>query len=145
MFGPLPAFSAYYAAHWRNAVHQEYVAGHNSSMTNHCVAAENGAVGVNDDIIFDGRMALDMFDGPAVFVERKAFGSEGYALVELDVVADVAGFADDYTGSVVDKESVSMVAPGWMSIPVSEWVYSLIMRGISGTLSLYSSWQCGER
>ena len=38
------------------------------------------------------------------------------------------------------KKSLPMVAPGWMSMPVREWAISEMMRGISGTLRLYSSW-----
>ncbi len=35
----------------------------------------------------------------------KRQGAEGHALVELDVGADVAGFADDDAGAVVDEEA----------------------------------------
>ena len=69
-------------------------------------------------------------------------GAEGDALVEFDAVADDDGLADDDAGAVVDevKEAGPMVAPGWMSMPVRVWAYSVMMRGMRGTLFLWSSW-----
>src|SRR3712207_6897080 len=49
-------------------------------------------------------MAWDAFDRLPVGIERKAFGSERNALIELDMIADDAGCPDNDTGSVVDGE-----------------------------------------
>ena len=38
------------------------------------------------------------------------------------------------------KNDSPIVAPGWISIPVSLWDHSAIMRGIKGTFSRYNSW-----
>ena len=65
---------------------------------------------------------------------------ERHALVELDVAADVAGLADDDAGAVVDEEAGPDAGAGWMSMPVLEWAYSVIIRGMSGTPSSSSSW-----
>ena len=53
-----------------------------------------------------------MLDRSAVFIKRKAFRAESHALVEFDVVADVAGFANDNAGAVVDKESFADAGAG---------------------------------
>ena len=38
------------------------------------------------------------------------------------------------------KKYSSMLAPGWMSMPVRLWAYSVMIRGISGSLPRCSSW-----
>ena len=38
------------------------------------------------------------------------------------------------------KKLLPMVAPGLMSIPVTVWAYSLMIRGMSGMPAAYSSW-----
>lgn len=66
--------------------------------------SQYGGLGVDDYVVFQVRVAFDSFDGVAVFIQRKAFCSQRYALVELDVGADNARFADDDARPVVDKE-----------------------------------------
>ena len=66
--------------------------------------AQNGGFGVNNDVIFNVRVPLYAFDGIALFIQRKAFGPQRYALVELYMFADYTGFSNDYTRAVVYKK-----------------------------------------
>src|SRR5260370_36152177 len=50
-------------------------------------------------------MAFLAADDVAGGVAREGQGAERYALIELDVSADVAGLADDDAGAVVDEEA----------------------------------------
>lgn len=67
-------------------------------------APEDGRAGVDNDVVFDNGVAGDAFNEDAFFVFGEAFCTEGNALIEADVVSDDAGFTDDGTGTVVDKE-----------------------------------------
>ena len=67
-------------------------------------ASENGGVGIDDDIVFEDRVARNALDRVAVLVEWEALGTEGDTLVELHVVADDAGGSDDHTRAMVDGE-----------------------------------------
>ena len=44
-------------------------------------APQDSGIGIHDDIIFQYGVAGNAFDGFAVFVQREAFGSEGYTLI----------------------------------------------------------------
>ena len=67
-------------------------------------ATEDGGIGVDDDIIFEDRVARDSLDRIAVLIERETLGSEGYTLVEFHIVADDAGSSNHHTRTVVDGE-----------------------------------------
>lgn len=67
-------------------------------------AAEDGAVAVYDDVVFEDRVAVDALDGVALLVKGEALGTEGDALVELHVVAEDAGGTDYHACAVVDGE-----------------------------------------
>ena len=67
-------------------------------------AAEDGAVAIYDDVVFENGVAIDAFDGASLLVEGEALGTEGDALVELHVVAQDAGGTDDDTRTVVNGE-----------------------------------------
>ena len=47
------------------------------------------------------RMALDALDGVAVFILGEALRAQGHALIELYIVADDAGFANDHALSLI--------------------------------------------
>ena len=51
-------------------------------------------------------MSRDAFDRMPVFVERETFRSERDSLINPDIAADLAGFADYNSGSVVGEEMV---------------------------------------
>src|SRR5437016_3432463 len=57
------------------------------------VAAQDGGVGVNDDLVLEGRVTLHAADDIAGGVAREGESAQGHALVKLHVGPDVAGFA----------------------------------------------------
>ena len=81
-------------------------------MADHGLAAEDGGVGVDHDLVLNRGMALDVAEDLTVLVARESEGSERHALVNLNTVADVGGFADDHARSVVDEESPADVRAG---------------------------------
>ena len=65
-----------------------------------------------------------------VFVRRQFLSCQTDSLEDTDVVPDNTGLTDNGSCPVVNREIVSDLRPGWISIPVSEWAISVIMRGI---------------
>lgn len=61
------------------------------------------------------------------------------ALVDLHVVADRGGLADDDAGCMVDEEVLADRRAGVDVDAVRPWAYSDMMRGMSGTSCTYSS------
>ncbi len=53
-------------------------------------AAENRRIRVDHDMVFDRRMALGAADEVAVAIGGKAQRAKGHALINLDVVSDLA-------------------------------------------------------
>lgn len=102
-------------------------------------ATEDGGIGVDDDIIFEDRVARDSLDRIAVLIERETLGSEGYTLVEFHIVADDAGSSNYHTRTVVDGEVLADGSLRVVSIPVSECASSVIILGMSGTPSSCST------
>lgn len=66
--------------------------------------AQDGAIAVYDDIVFEDRMAVDTLDGVTLCIKRETLGSEGNALVEFHMVAKDTGGTDDDTCTMVDGE-----------------------------------------
>src|SRR4051812_44031869 len=58
-------------------------------MANDRVAAEDRGVGVDDDLVFECRVALHAADDVARGVARKAESTERHTLVKLHIAADV--------------------------------------------------------
>jgi len=65
----------------RHAFDQENIPPDDGVVSEDGLAAEHGGIGVDDDVVFNRRMALNVFDGIAVFVEWEAFRPEGDALI----------------------------------------------------------------
>ncbi len=103
-----------------DAAGDEYVGSDHRAFTNNRFTAKDGSTGVNRDIILNGGVAL-LAAQALTAAGRKC--ADGHALIHFHVFADDRGLADD-------------VAPGWISMPVLLWAYSVMMRGISGTFSL---------
>ena len=80
-----------------------YVTTDDSVVTN-SNAAEDGAVAVYDNIVFEDGMAIDALNGASLLVEGEALGTEGDALIELHMATQDTGGANDDTGAVVDGE-----------------------------------------
>ncbi len=59
-------------------------------------AAQDGGVGIDDDVVLQDRVARDSLDRVAVLVQWETLGPQRYALIEFHIVADDAGGADDH-------------------------------------------------
>ena len=94
---------------------QPDVAADDCVRTDARVAAEDGGVGVNGDVVLDIGVAFHAFDRVAVVIHLEGFGTEGHALVNFDVIADGAGFADNYAGGVID-EKMSADEGAWVNV-----------------------------
>ena len=84
---------------------QEHVATDHTGRADAGLAAEHSGVRVNDDVIFDRRVAL--------LVRELLFDAErpqGYALIDLHAIADPRGLADDDARRVVDEKRTAEVS-----------------------------------
>ena len=66
-------------------------------------ATKDGGIGIDGDIVFDNRVARYV-EHVAVLVVLEALGTQGDTLIDGDVFANDAGFANDDTRAVVDGE-----------------------------------------
>src|SRR6185436_16383377 len=80
------------------------VASHDGALPDHRVATQDGGVGVDRDVVLDGRVALVTLRlvGAAAVPDRER--AQGHALIHADAVADVAGLADDDARAVIYEE-----------------------------------------
>ena len=78
-------------------------------------ASQQCGVGVYDDVVFNDRVTRNALDGVALLVERETLGSERHALIELHVVSDDAGLADDHARSMVDGEMAAYCG-AWVDV-----------------------------
>ena len=85
------------------------------------VAAEDGGVSVNSDMVLDVGVAFNAFDRVTVVIHLERFGAEGDALVDFDVIAYGAGFADYNAGGVID-EKMSADAGAWVNVGAGAFV-----------------------
>ena len=93
------------------------------------------AFAVYDDLVFNGRVAL--LAGSAL---DNAESTQRHTLVELHLVTDHGGLADDYPGAVIYAEgSPDLAAPGWMSMPVRACATSASNLGTRGTARVWST------
>ena len=107
-----------------DAAGDEYVGSNHGTFTDDGFAAEDGGAGINRDIILNRGMT---FSAAQALTAAGRKCADGHALIHFHVFADDRGLADEY---------LPIVAPGWISMPVLLWAYSVMMRGISGTFSL---------
>src|SRR5262249_54307120 len=87
-----------------DALCQPNVGADHRVMADHGVAAQDGGVGVNHHFIFQGGMAFHAADDVAGSITREAQSAQSDALIQLHVLADVAGLANDDAGAVIDEE-----------------------------------------
>lgn len=67
-----------------------------------CLSSENRGVGIDGDVILDGRMALNRLKPPSL---GQGQGAKGHPLVKPDIVSDDAGLSDDDSCPMVDEEA----------------------------------------
>ena len=85
----------------RNGERHEGRARDDGALADDRLAAEDRRVGVDRHVVLDRGMALDARQALAAARGQRA---ERHALVELDMVADLGGLADDDAGAVIDEE-----------------------------------------
>ena len=73
--------------------------------------AQDGGAGIDDHPVPDVRVPLDSLHRVPVGPQLKALGAQGHVLVQLHVLPDGGGLADDHARAVVDKEGVSDGGP----------------------------------
>jgi len=83
------------------------VATYNAVFANYRIAPKNSCSSINSNSTFNGRMSFDSpnYFTSLIFGERKS--SQGNSLVYFYVVPNFTGLPDDYTGSMIDKETSS--------------------------------------
>ena len=70
-------------------------------------AAKNCRIRVDDNVVFQYRMAENPLNWFPFFVERKAFGAESNSLIQFYIVANNSSLSNYHTGAMVDRKSVS--------------------------------------
>ncbi len=91
----------------RNGLRQPDIAADHGIVADARVAAEYRRARVYHHIVLNVGMALDALDGVAVFIEREAFCAQRHTLIQLDVGADGARFADYHARAVVDEKAAA--------------------------------------
>lgn len=66
--------------------------------------AQDGAVAVYNDIVFEDGMAVDTLDRVTLCIKGETLGSEGNALIDFHMVAKDTGGTDDDACAMVDGE-----------------------------------------
>ncbi len=87
----------------------EHVGADDAIPPDHRFAAQDGGAGVDGHVVLDGGVALF---APQALAAPGGQGTQGHALVELDVVADDRGLAHHNAGAVVDEEILADGCPG---------------------------------
>ena len=68
---------------------------------------EYRCVGIDHDMVSDIRMTLAALDRISVFVQLKALGADGHALIQLDMIAEHSSFTHNDTCSMVYAEMMA--------------------------------------
>ena len=71
------------------------------------VPAQDDRVGVDDNAVSNLGVAVDTLDRVAVRVQGEGARAQGDALVQLDIMAQHGGLADDDAGAVVNAEALA--------------------------------------
>ena len=87
----------------------EHVAADDGIVADHGVPAQYGRAGIDGHVVLDGGVAALAVQLLAAPGGQRA---QGDALVELHIVADDGGLADDDAGAVVDEEVSADLRPG---------------------------------
>ena len=113
-------------AAWWDALGQPDIAADHRAASDRN-AAENRGAGIDHYVVLDDRVTRIAFDERTVFVHLKSFGPQRHTVVKTHVFADHGRFSDDDAGPVIDEEAPFDLAPGWMSMPVSECAISAMI------------------
>lgn len=78
----------------------------------HGDAPQHGGAGVDNDLVFQNRMARLALEGPAIGVHRKTFGAQGNGLVQAHARTDDGRLTDHDTGAVVYEKTRTNACAG---------------------------------
>ena len=73
-------------------------------LTDDCVTPEDCGAWIDNDVILQLGMPPDSLDREAPFVGDERLRSQCNTLVDLDVIADAGGLADDHPGAMIDEK-----------------------------------------
>jgi hypothetical protein len=79
------------------------------------LSSQNGGIWIDRNPILNVGVSLAALFNPALIIFLEAPRSQGNPMIELYMVTDNAGFSDDDTSSVIDKEIVTDLG-AWMNI-----------------------------
>src|SRR5690554_1618390 len=88
----------------RDALAEENVRPYGGALADDRLAAEDGGVGIDHDVVPHVGMPFVALDDAAVLVLWEVAGAEGDPVVELDVIPDDGGLSDDHPGPVIDEK-----------------------------------------
>ncbi len=80
-------------------------------VTDGCVTTQNGSAGVDNHPVADVGVPFDSLYQIAIFVAGKTECTEGYSLIELYPLTDIAGLTDHHPGAVIDEEALPDLRP----------------------------------
>jgi hypothetical protein len=113
-------------------------------VANDRVAAQDGRVGIDDHVVFQGGMAFHIPNNVAGGVAWETQRTQGHALVQLDISANIAGFADLHAGAATNY-SLSIKSNGksagtlTVTVTALDASYNNIARGYLGVVQFISS------
>ncbi len=81
-------------------------------MADYGVTTKDRCVGVNHHMVFDGRVAFGASNQFTGSIGGKAQSAQRDSLIDLDVIADFAGFPDYDTRTVIDEEVIADFCTG---------------------------------
>src|SRR5210317_1278140 len=82
-----------------------YIASDNRASTDSCISAENRSSRVYDNMVLHIRMSLDSLYQGAVLFLFETQRAQSYPLVQLHMLSDRGGFANNHPGSMIDEEA----------------------------------------
>src|SRR6266576_4726930 len=87
-----------------HALHQKNVSANGASCADDGFATEHSRVGIDRHVVFDRGVTLSAFLYFTVLVFLEAARTQRDGVVQFDARPDFAGFADNHTGAMIDKE-----------------------------------------
>ena len=88
-------------------MHQPDVSADDAIVPDGNIPAKDGRPGIDHNVILNIGVPLDSLHRVALLIHFKALGPQRYALLQLDAVADDAGFPNDDARPVVDKKAAA--------------------------------------
>ena len=82
------------------------------AMTDPGITTQNGCTGIHGDVVFERGMSFHTSSQATGFINRKALGPQGDALVDLAMIADPRGFTDHDACSMIHEERFTDVGTG---------------------------------